>query len=63
MKKTLLFAAVAAATTLTSLSAQAGRLDDIKSSGTIKLGYRDASLPFSYLDDNQKPIGYSMDIC
>ena len=63
MKKTLLFAAVAAATTLTSLSAQAGRLDDIKASGTIKLGYRDASLPFSYLDDNQKPIGYSMDIC
>ncbi len=63
MKKTLLFAAVAAATTLTSFTATAGRLDDIKSSGTIKLGYRDASLPFSYLDDNQKPIGYSMDIC
>lgn len=63
MKKALLFAAVAAATTLTSLSAQAGRLDDIKSSGTIRVGFRDSSLPFSYLDDNQKPIGYSMDIC
>jgi glutamate/aspartate transport system substrate-binding protein len=46
------------------MTAQAeGRLDNIKSSGTISLGYRDASLPFSYLDDNQKPIGYSMDIC
>ncbi|ARP92789.1 amino acid ABC transporter substrate-binding protein [Bordetella genomosp. 9] len=63
MKKTLLFAAIAAATTLASVSAHAGRLDNIKSSGTIALGYRDASLPFSYLDDNQKPIGYSMDIC
>lgn len=40
-----------------------GRLDKIKSSGEITLGYRDASIPFSYLDDHQKPIGYSMDIC
>jgi glutamate/aspartate transport system substrate-binding protein len=64
MKKTLLFAAIATATALTSVAAHAeGRLDSIKSSGTISLGYRDASLPFSYLDDAQKPIGYSMDIC
>jgi glutamate/aspartate transport system substrate-binding protein len=62
MKKTLLFVAIAA-TALVSLSAQAGRLDDIKSSGTISLGHRDASLPFSYLDDHQHPIGYSKDIC
>lgn len=40
-----------------------GRLDKIKSSGEISLGHRDSSIPFSYLDDNQKPIGYSMDIC
>ncbi len=40
-----------------------GRLDKIKSTGEITLGYRDASIPFSYLDDHQKPIGYSMDIC
>ncbi|WP_233233654.1 amino acid ABC transporter substrate-binding protein [Bordetella sp. LUAb4] len=64
MKKTLLIAALAAATSLASVAAHAdGRLDQIKSSGTISLGYRDASLPFSYLDDAQKPIGYSMDIC
>jgi len=64
MKKTLLIAALAAVTSLASVAAQAdGRLDQIKSSGTISLGYRDASLPFSYLDDAQKPIGYSMDIC
>ena len=64
MKKTLLIAAIASVTALTSLGAHAeGRLDKIKSTGTISLGYREASLPFSYLDDNQKPIGYSMDIC
>lgn len=45
-------------------SAQAAsRMDKIKSSGVVTLGYRDASIPFSYLDDHQKPVGYSMDIC
>lgn len=41
----------------------AGRLDKIKSTGEIVLGHRDSSIPFSYLDDQQHPIGYSMDIC
>src|SRR5690606_19951129 len=40
-----------------------GRLDKIKTTGEIALGHRDASIPFSYLDDKQQPIGYSMDIC
>src|SRR6201999_2855575 len=40
-----------------------GTLKNIKESGAITLGYRDASIPFSYLDDSQKPIGYAMDIC
>jgi glutamate/aspartate transport system substrate-binding protein len=38
-------------------------LQKIKDSGTVVIGHRDASIPFSYLDDNQQPIGYSMDIC
>ena len=38
-------------------------LKKIKESGTVVIGHRDASIPFSYLDDQQKPIGYSMDIC
>lgn len=38
-------------------------LNKIKSSKKITLGYRDAAVPFSYLDDNQRPIGFSMDIC
>src|SRR6266513_1070630 len=33
------------------------------SSAGITIGYRESSIPFSYLDDNQKPIGYAMDIC
>jgi len=40
-----------------------GRLEKIKESGQITLGVRESSIPFSYLDDAQKPVGYSMDIC
>lgn len=43
--------------------AQADTLKKIKDSGTITIGHRDASVPFSYLDDKQQPIGYAMDIC
>lgn len=38
-----------------------GTLKKIKDSGVIVVGHRDSSIPFSYLD-NQKPIGYSMDL-
>src|SRR5882672_8802562 len=40
-----------------------GTLKNIKETGAITLGYRDSSIPFSYLDDNQKPIGFAIDIC
>ena len=40
-----------------------GTLDKIASSGEIVLGYRESSVPFSYLDENQQPIGYSIDLC
>src|SRR4051812_5878735 len=40
-----------------------GTLKNIKDTGAITLGHRDSSIPFSYLDDNQKPIGFAMDIC
>jgi glutamate/aspartate transport system substrate-binding protein len=38
-------------------------LGKVKSSGTITIGHRDASLPLSYYDDKQQPIGYAMDLC
>lgn len=40
-----------------------GTLKKIKDSGTIVVGHRESSVPFSYLDANEKPIGYAMDIC
>ena len=40
-----------------------GTLKSIKETGAITLGFRDSSIPFSYLDDNQKPVGFAMDIC
>src|SRR5947207_55037 len=42
---------------------QDGTLKKIKDSGSITIGHRDASIPFSYYDDKQQPIGYSMDLC
>ncbi len=40
-----------------------GTLKKVKETGVINIGFRDSSIPFSYLDDNQKPIGFAIDIC
>jgi glutamate/aspartate transport system substrate-binding protein len=40
-----------------------GTLAKIQKSGTITLGVRDGSIPFSYLDDKQQYQGYSIDLC
>ncbi len=40
-----------------------GTLKKIKETGTITVGHRESSIPFSYLDDKQQPIGYAMDLC
>jgi glutamate/aspartate transport system substrate-binding protein len=40
-----------------------GTLKKVKDSGAITLGYRESSLPFSYLNKRQQPIGYSIDLC
>src|SRR5882724_6107728 len=40
-----------------------GTLKKVKETGVLTIGYRDSSIPFSYLDDNQKPIGFAIDIC
>ena len=44
-------------------TAQEGTLKKIKDTATITIGHRDASLPLSYYDDKQQPIGYAMDLC
>jgi ABC-type amino acid transport substrate-binding protein len=40
-----------------------GTLKKIKDSGTITIGYREQSLPFSFKGDDGKPTGYSIDLC
>ncbi len=57
------FALLAAATIALPAAAQEGTLKKVKDGGTITIGHRDASVPFSYYDDKQQPVGYAMDLC
>src|SRR5918995_4185442 len=65
MKRTFALLAGLAASLAVAMpaAAQEGTLKKIKDSGSITIGHRDASLPFSYYDDKQQPIGYAMDLC
>ena len=67
MTKTLRFAVAALACAALAVPAAAqtltGTLKKIKETGSITVGYRESSIPFSYLDDKQQPIGYAMDLC
>jgi glutamate/aspartate transport system substrate-binding protein len=63
MKRLALFTATLLALASFGALAQDGTLKKVKDSGTITIGHRDASLPFSYYDDKQQPIGYAMDLC
>jgi len=40
-----------------------GTLKKIKDSKTMTLGYRESSIPFSYVNKVGEPIGYSIDLC
>jgi glutamate/aspartate transport system substrate-binding protein len=35
----------------------------VRASGTIVLGHRESSIPFSYLSPRGEPIGYAVDLC
>ena len=67
MKTARILTGLAAGAALIALAmpatAQEGTLKKIKDTGVVKIGNRDASIPFSYLDDKQRPIGYGVDIC
>lgn len=39
-----------------------GTLKKIKDTGSISLGHRESSIPFSYYDDKQQVIGYSQEL-
>jgi glutamate/aspartate transport system substrate-binding protein len=38
-------------------------LANIKNTHVVRLGYRESSLPFSFLDQANRPIGYSLELC
>jgi len=38
-------------------------LKKVKESGTLTIGYRESSAPFSFADQNKNPRGYSVDLC
>jgi glutamate/aspartate transport system substrate-binding protein len=63
--KPLSLALAALALTAAPLAAQelTGTLKKIKDTGSITVGHRDASIPFSYYDDKQQPVGFAMDVC
>lgn len=63
--KPLAIALAAAALVAAPVAAQApdSTLKKIKDTGSITIGHRDASIPFSYYDDKQQPVGFAMDIC
>src|SRR5882757_593513 len=59
----LVFACPVFAPSAASAQSLGPTLQKIKDSGTITIGNRDSSVPFSYLDDAQKPIGFSLNLC
>src|SRR6266540_2632268 len=59
----IILAALACVTLAASAAAQEGTLKKIKDGGSITIGHRDASVPFSYYDDRQQPVGYAVDLC
>lgn len=56
----LAFTCAAVAAEATELT---GTLKKIKETGSITLGHRESSIPFAYLDEHQKPVGYAIDLC
>ncbi|MFY9291218.1 MAG: amino acid ABC transporter substrate-binding protein [Methylorubrum rhodinum] len=65
LRDAVLLAAVAALASGAPAQGQelSGTLKKVKDSGAITIGYRDSSVPFSYLDGDQKPVGYAFEIC
>src|SRR5580692_5607338 len=52
-----------AATSQTSGEGLSPTLANIKQTHVVRLGYRESSPPFSFLDQSSRPIGYSLELC
>ena len=60
MSRSLLFVLLLAAT---AAGAQGGTIEKIRKSGTIALGFRVDAVPFSFAGPDQRPAGFSVDLC
>jgi ABC-type amino acid transport substrate-binding protein len=47
----------------TILAAPASTLEQIKNTETIRIGYRENEPPMSFLNKDNQPVGYSIDLC
>jgi glutamate/aspartate transport system substrate-binding protein len=64
MKRVLtVLASLLVAGSMCGTAAAQDTLKKIRDSNSITIGHRDASVPFSYYDDKQQPVGYAMDLC
>src|ERR1700710_2556151 len=52
-----------AATAQTVSEGLSPTLANIKKTHVVRLGYRESSPPFSFLDHSNRPIGYSLELC
>jgi glutamate/aspartate transport system substrate-binding protein len=52
-----------AASAQTSAEGLSPTLANIKKSHVVRLGYRESSPPFSFMDPSNRPIGYSLELC
>ncbi|HEX7649718.1 MAG TPA: amino acid ABC transporter substrate-binding protein [Noviherbaspirillum sp.] len=57
------FACAAAFVAVTLPASAVDMLGHIRETHSITIAYREASVPFSYLDANKKPVGYAVDLC
>ena len=57
------FAAVAQESTPFTPDQLTGTLKKVKETGVIKVGHREKSVPFAFLDAKGQAIGYSVDLC
>jgi ABC-type amino acid transport substrate-binding protein len=68
LRRSMLAAAMVLLTTAAGAQTAGGEglsptLANIKSTHVVRFGYRESSPPFSFLDQANRPIGYSLELC
>ncbi len=59
----LFFSALIALSSAAGAAELTGTLKKIKDTGFMTVGYRESSVPFSYLNADGKPVGYAYEVC